>query len=71
MEVYDKANEQECLGGDEGGDEEEAEPEGVVHKDSPVTVKAPKSHPQQENQVPPNIDRAGTFTDDQVHFGWK
>ena len=71
MEVYDEADEQESLGGDEGGDEEEAEPEGVVHKDSPVTAKAPKSHPQQINQVPPDVDRAGTFTDDQVHFGWK
>ena len=49
MEVYDKANEQESLGGDEGGDEEEAESEGVVHKDSPVTAKASKSHPQQVN----------------------
>ena len=71
MEVYDEANEQESLGGDESGDEEEAEPEGVVHKDSPATAKASKSHPQQVNKVPPDIDGAGTFDDDKVHFGWK
>ena len=52
-------------------DEEEAEPEGVVHKDSPETTKVPKSHPQQVNKIPPDVDRACTFADGQVHLGWK
>ena len=69
MEVHDEGNMQKCFGCEEAGDEDEADPEGVIETDHPDATKDSKDHPQQENYIHQDVGIAGTGADGQVHLG--
>ena len=69
MEVHDEGNHQNCFGGEEAGDEDEADPEGVIDTDHPDATKDTKDHPQQIYDKHQDVGRAGTGADGQVHLG--